>query len=84
MRYIYDQTSIPISFVHHWGTMKESPLELSPFIIMDYIDHDTNMYDALNTPRCPKEDRGALDQDISETKLEALYREIARILLQLS
>ena len=51
---------------------------------MDYIDHDTNMYDALNTPGCPKEDRGALDSDISETKLEALYREIARILLQLS
>ncbi|KAL5338014.1 kinase-like domain-containing protein [Aspergillus crustosus] len=84
MRYIYDLTSIPVPFVHHWGTKKESPLELGSFIIIDYIDHDTNMYDALNTPECPKEDRGTLDPDISEAKLEALYKEVASILLQLS
>lgn len=84
MRWMYDRTSIPVPFVHHWGTKKESPLELGPFIIMDYIDHDTNMYDALKTPGCPKEDRGTLDPGISEAKLEALYREVASILLQLS
>ncbi|KAJ0415264.1 hypothetical protein BJY00DRAFT_293772 [Aspergillus carlsbadensis] len=84
MRYLYDQTSIPVPFVHHWATWKESPLELGPVIIMDYIKHDTNMYDALNTPGCPKEDRGILDPDISEAKLEALYSEVASVLLQLS
>lgn len=84
MRYICDQTSIPVPFVYHWGTKKESPLEISPFIIMDYIEHDTNLYDVLKTPGCPKEDRGTLDPDISEAKLEALYREVASILLQLS
>jgi hypothetical protein len=42
---------------------------------MDYIEHDTCMYDALNTPECPKEDRGILDPNISEAKLEALYSE---------
>lgn len=51
---------------------------------MDYIDHDTNMYDALNTPGHLKEDHGTLDPDISKAKLEALYREAASILLQLS
>ncbi|EAW11007.1 phosphotransferase family protein [Aspergillus clavatus NRRL 1] len=84
MRYIYDQTSIPVPFIHHWGTRKESPLELGPFIIMDYIEHETSLYDALNTPGCPKEDRGTLDPNINKTKLEALYREAANILLQLS
>ncbi|KAJ9376737.1 hypothetical protein DTO063F5_8639 [Paecilomyces variotii] len=84
MRYIYDQTSIPVPFVHHWGSKKESPLELGPFIIMEYIEHDTNLYDALNTPGCPKEDRGILDPDVSKAKSEALYREVASILLQLS
>ncbi|RAL11774.1 uncharacterized protein BO97DRAFT_470677 [Aspergillus homomorphus CBS 101889] len=59
MRYIYDQTSIPVPFVHHWGTKKKSPLELSPFIIMDFIDHETNMYDALNTPGCPRAEQAA-------------------------
>jgi aminoglycoside phosphotransferase (APT) family kinase protein len=84
MRYIYDQTSIPVPFVHHWGSRKESALGLGPFIIMDYIDHDTSLYDALNTPGCPKEDRGILDPYISDAKLEALYGEIAGILLRLS
>lgn len=50
---------------------------------MQYIDHDTNIYDALNSPECPKTDRGALDSNISEDKLEILYGELASI-LQLS
>ncbi|KAL2796020.1 hypothetical protein BJX66DRAFT_350054 [Aspergillus keveii] len=84
MQYIYDQTSIPVPFVHHYTTRKESPLELGPVIIMDYIEHDTCMYDALHTPECPKEDPGTLDPNFSEAKLEALYLEAASILLQLS
>ncbi|PKX99464.1 uncharacterized protein P174DRAFT_509415 [Aspergillus novofumigatus IBT 16806] len=71
MRYIYDQTSIP-----------ESPLGLGPFIILDYIDHVTSMYDVLNTPGCPEEDRGILDPDMSKMRLEALYGEVARSLDQ--
>ncbi|KAL3444511.1 hypothetical protein BJX65DRAFT_310894 [Aspergillus insuetus] len=51
---------------------------------MDYIEHDTCMYDALNIPECPKEDRGTLNPNISEAKLEALYSKAASILLQLS
>ncbi|KAL4807309.1 hypothetical protein BDV18DRAFT_168257 [Aspergillus unguis] len=34
MRYISDQTSIPVPFVLHSGTKEESPLKLSPFIMM--------------------------------------------------
>ncbi|GLA32171.1 hypothetical protein AnigIFM63326_011310 [Aspergillus niger] len=84
MRYIYDQTSIPVPFVNHWGSRKESPRGLGPFIIMDYIEHKKSMYDALNVPRCPGEQRGILDPHISEAKLEALYGEVATILLKLS
>lgn len=84
MRFIQDKTSIPVPFVLHWGTKKESPLELNPFIIMEYVDHDTNMYDVLNSPECPKTDRGALDSNINEDKLEALYGGLASILLRLS
>jgi aminoglycoside phosphotransferase (APT) family kinase protein len=84
LRYIYDQTSIPVPFVHHWATRKDSPLELGPVIIMDYCEHDKCMYDALNIPECPKQEPGTLDPNISEAKLEALYSEAASILLQLS
>lgn len=72
MRFLADQTSVPVPFVLHSGTKEESPLELSPFIIMDYIEHETKMYDALNTPGCPKEERGILDPDIDEGNLEML------------
>lgn len=84
MRFLTDQTSIPIPFILDSGTKKESPLELSPFIMMEYIEHKTNMYDALNTPGCPKRERGILDPNIDDNKLESLYGQLAGVLLQLS
>ncbi|CAG8886368.1 unnamed protein product [Penicillium egyptiacum] len=84
MRFLADRTSIPVPFIIHSGTKKESPLQLSPFIIIDYIDHETKMYDALNTPGCSIEEGGILDLNIGEDKLEMLYGQLADILLRLS
>ncbi|KAI2795233.1 hypothetical protein POX_a01838 [Penicillium oxalicum] len=84
MRFLIDKTSIPIPFIYQSGTKKESPLELSPFIIMDYIEHETKMYEALNTPGCPIDERGILNPAIDQERLETLYRQLAGILLQLS
>ena len=86
MRYILDQTSIPVPFVLHWGTRKDGPLdpELGPFIIMEYMSNHTNMYDVLNMPSRSRAYRGILDPDFDEDELEQLYRELANILLQLS
>ncbi|KAJ5579805.1 uncharacterized protein N7459_005790 [Penicillium hispanicum] len=84
MRYILDQTSIPVPFILHSGSKEECPLNLSPFIIMDHIEHETNMYTALNIPGRPDNERGVLDPNIDEHKLEMLYRQVAGILLQLS
>ncbi|CEJ59323.1 hypothetical protein PMG11_07951 [Penicillium brasilianum] len=83
MRFLTDKTSIPIPFVHYSGTKNESPLGLSPFIIMDYIEHETKMYDAQNTPGCPIDERGILDPAINKDRLEMLYGQLAGILLQL-
>ncbi|KAJ5183701.1 hypothetical protein N7492_001317 [Penicillium capsulatum] len=84
MRYLHDQTSVPLPFVFHWGPKKENPLELGPFIIMDYIDHEKTMYHTLNTPGIPGSERGRLNPEIDEDKLEDLYGQLAEILLQLS
>ncbi|KAJ5614778.1 hypothetical protein N7528_008432 [Penicillium herquei] len=51
--------------------------------MMDHIEHDTKMYAALNFPGCPTEERGYLDPNIDEGRLEILYGESAGILLQL-
>ncbi|KAL1850579.1 hypothetical protein Plec18170_006864 [Paecilomyces lecythidis] len=77
MRFLADQTSIPVPFILHSGTKKESPLELGPFIMMDYIAHETKMYDALITPGCPIEERGILDPNIDEDRLEMLYGQLS-------
>ncbi|GJP95617.1 phosphotransferase family protein [Aspergillus niger] len=84
MRYIADQTSIPVPFVLHSGTRDESPLKLSPFIMMSHIDHKTNMYAALNVSGCPVEKRGYLNPDIDEDDLRKLYAELAKALLKLA
>lgn len=84
MRYILDQTSIPAPFIFDYGTRKEGPLELGPFMIMEYMDHHTNMYDVLNMPGRSRAFRGILDPKFDEDKLERLYGELANVLLQLS
>ncbi|PYH99828.1 phosphotransferase family protein [Aspergillus ellipticus CBS 707.79] len=83
MRFIVDQTAVPVPFVLHSGTKQESPLELSPFFMMDFVEHETKMYNALNTPDCPGEQRGTLDPNIDESRLEMLYGEMGDILLRL-
>lgn len=82
MHYIQDHTSIPVPFILHWGTKKESPLQIVPSIIMEYINHETDMGAVLNTPSFGKDDRPILDPDIDPEKLEMLYRQLAGIALQ--
>ncbi|KAH6636409.1 kinase-like domain-containing protein, partial [Chaetomium tenue] len=83
LRYIEKMTSIPVPHVYHWGTAAENPLGLGPFIIMDYINHDKNLEDVLRDPAFGHE-AGPLDPNIPRAKLKRLYRQVARIILQLS
>ncbi|OKO98910.1 hypothetical protein PENSUB_8827 [Penicillium subrubescens] len=83
-RFISDQTSIPVPFILHSGTREESPLKLGPFIMMSHIEYTTSMYDALNTPGCPKEEWGVLDPNTDEDRFRLIYTQLAKTLLQLS
>lgn len=49
IRYIQEYTSIPVLFILHWKVKNEGPLNLGPFIMMGYIDHDTDLGRTLNT-----------------------------------
>lgn len=84
MRYIQDQTSIPVPFVFHWGTKEDSPLNIGPFIIMEYVKNEMNMTAAIKTPGMASDVSPVLDPNVEETKLENLYRQVANVLLQLS
>jgi aminoglycoside phosphotransferase (APT) family kinase protein len=50
MRFLEHFTSIRIPHISHYGMTEESPCGLGPFLIMEYIDHEYDFIDALNTP----------------------------------
>lgn len=84
MRFLVDQTNISVPLVLHSGTVEESPEGLGPFIIMEYVEHDCDLVDALNTPGIPYEERPILDPCISDERLHLVYGQMADILLQYS
>ncbi|EGX87696.1 Protein kinase-like domain [Cordyceps militaris CM01] len=84
MRYVAANTTIPVPRIYHHGTGAENPTGLGPFIIMDYIDHERTLSDALNDPLLPPNEPHTLNANISESELRLLYGQMANILLQLS
>jgi len=57
---------------------------LGPYIIMEYIDHEGDLVDALNTPTIPISDRPVLDPGIELPRLRSVYGQMGEMLLQLS
>lgn len=84
MRYIAANTTIPVPKVYGWGTANDNPTGLGPFKIIEYIDHERTLSEALKDPSLEIDDPHILDPNISEPKLEFLYGQMANILLQLS
>ncbi|KAH1349604.1 hypothetical protein KXV50_009388 [Aspergillus fumigatus] len=84
MRFLEFHTSIPVPHILRYGMAEESPDELGPFIIMEYIDHKYDLVDALNTPGIPDDERPMLDPQIAEERLIFAYGQMAGIMLQLS
>ncbi|KAF4158940.1 hypothetical protein CNMCM6936_004730 [Aspergillus lentulus] len=84
MRFLEFPTSIPVPHILHYGMAKESPDELGSFIIMEYIEHEYDFVDALNTPGIPDDERPILDPQLSEERLIFAYGQMADIMLQLS
>ncbi|RDW67429.1 uncharacterized protein DSM5745_09295 [Aspergillus mulundensis] len=86
MRYVQDQTSIPVPLVLHFGSKDQGPpvQGSGAFMLMEYVEHALTMNEALITPSLKIEDRPILDPSIDEDKLERLYGEMADVLLQLS
>jgi hypothetical protein len=84
MRYISDHTAIPIPFILHYGMKEESPGELGPFIIMEWVENAGDLVDITNKPGLTNQDVPMLDPNIDEGKLERVYGQMAGILLELS
>ncbi|KAH7309056.1 kinase-like domain-containing protein [Stachybotrys elegans] len=83
MNCLSQNTTIPIPRVLSWGLAAESPQQLGPFIIMDYIE-GTLLSNVLK--QSTESDQGAmiLDPSIDNSVLTNIYLQIADYLLQLS
>lgn len=80
MEYLRQHTDIPIPRIHSWGLTADSPHNLGPFIIMDYVN-GTLLSTILKQP---DEEDLYLNPNIDNALLDNIYYQIARYLLQLS
>jgi hypothetical protein len=80
MEYLRKNTDIPLPRVHSWGLIAESPQQLGPFIIMDYVD-GTLLSTVLKQP---DQEDVVLNPNIDNTTLDKIYHQIAHYMLQLS
>lgn len=83
MNYLSEHTSIPIPRVYYWGCTKESPQQLGPFMIEEFMEGE-NLGDVLKKSTGDESDPAILDPDIDEAKLNIVYEQIAGFMLELS
>lgn len=78
---IGDRTSIPVPKVRAWGLAASNSLGLGPFIMMDFIE-GVSLSDILRDPNADRPTR-LMREDISDSDIEFVYRQMASFLLQL-
>lgn len=83
MKYLRQNTTIPLPRVIDWGLTAESPRQLGPFIIMDYVN-GTRLSTILKQPTQNEGEDMVLNANIDDAKLDKVYGQIARFMLQLS
>ncbi|KAI2835488.1 hypothetical protein CBS11350_10014 [Aspergillus niger] len=83
MQWLKKNTSIPVPSVLHWGTSEHNPLQLGPYILMEFIEHDMTLGDRLRDPVLTPNDRPRLNPNTSTQDLCFYYRQVAEIYLQL-
>ena len=84
MRFLEQQTSIPVPHVLHHVVEKGGPGDLGPYIIMEYIPNEHTLTPALETPGFSIEDRPILDPNISDERLRKAYSQLADIFIELA
>lgn len=84
MQFLEYSTNLRVPHILHYGMTKKSPKGLGPFIIMEYINNDGDIINAINTPGLSLGDRPILDPDVSQERLESVYGQMADIMLKVS
>lgn len=78
---IGNRTTIPVPKVRAWGLAASNSLGLGPFIMMDFFE-GVSLSDILRDPTAELSTR-VMKEDISDSDVETIYRQMANFLLQL-
>lgn len=81
LRLISDKTTIPVPRAQAWGPAASNTLGLGPFIMMNFID-GVSLSDLLQDPKAERPSR-VMREDIRESDIEVIYRQMANFHLQL-
>ena len=81
MKYVAQNTNIPLPRVIGYGMAEDNPTGLGPFIIMTWVE-GTRMSDYMRKQGTPDK-VAVLDPDLDENILKTLYGRMAEILLEL-
>ncbi len=78
LKLIHEKTDIPVAEVKAWGRAADSPLGLGPFIVEDFLEGES-LSDHFRIAK----DQRLLRKDVDNSKLEPVYRQLARFSVQL-
>jgi aminoglycoside phosphotransferase (APT) family kinase protein len=74
------ETTIPVPKIEAWGMAAKNPLNMGPFIIIEFIEGAISLNDLL-TPTSGS--TRLLRDDLTDDEMEIIYRQFANFLLQL-
>lgn len=83
LEYLSEHTTIPLPRVCCWGLTAESPQQLGPFIIMDFVN-GTRLSTLLKTPTENDEGDVILNPTLNEEVLDTIYEQLAYYVLQMA
>ena len=83
IEYLRQHTTIPLPYIRCWGLTEESPHQLGPFIIMDFIE-GTRLSTFLKQPTEDEDADMILNPAIEEETLDTIYTQLADYILQFS
>ncbi|CBX91293.1 hypothetical protein IAQ61_010653 [Plenodomus lingam] len=80
VQFLQENTTIPVPRLISWGLTEDSPQQLGPFMISEFVQ-GSHLSDILKDPAHPK--CLYLDPNINRQILDTVYAQIADIMLQL-
>lgn len=83
IKYLRERTTIPLPWIHCWGSTEESPEQLGPFIIMDFVE-GVRLSTFLKQPTEDEDAEIILNPAMDEATLDTIYDQLAEYMLQIS